>query len=86
MNYDVVDVEVIGDFELRLTFADGLVGTVDLADDLWGAAFEPLKDPAYFRQVRVDTDSKTIVWPNGLDLAPEVLYEGALAAVRHSVD
>jgi Protein of unknown function (DUF2442) len=35
---------------------------------------EPLRDPAVFRQVRVDPDLRTIVWPNGFDLDPEVLY------------
>jgi hypothetical protein len=28
----------------------------------------------YFRQVRVDEESRTIVWPNGLDPAPELLH------------
>jgi hypothetical protein len=36
--------------------------------------FEPLSDPAYFSQVRVDEDAGTIVWPNGADLDPLVLH------------
>ena len=28
-----------------------------------GTLGEPLKDPEYFRQVRVDDDLRTIVWP-----------------------
>jgi len=42
----------------------------------WGV-FEPLRDPIYFAQVRVDPEAGTIVWPNGLDMAPEPLYEEA---------
>jgi Protein of unknown function (DUF2442) len=47
---------------------------VDLADALWGPMGEPLRDPAYFRQVRVDPELRTIVWPNGFDLDPDVLH------------
>lgn len=36
----------------------------------------PLDDPSYFAQVRVDDEAGTVVWPNGLDLAPEVLHGG----------
>jgi hypothetical protein len=32
---------------------------------------EPFKDPTFFAQVRVDPGAATIIWPNGLDMAPE---------------
>jgi len=35
---------------------------------------EPLRDLAVFRQVRVDPELRTIVWPNGFDLDPDVLH------------
>lgn len=41
--------------------------------------FIALRDPAYFAQVRVDAEIGTITWPNGADLAPEVLYDRAAA-------
>jgi Protein of unknown function (DUF2442) len=47
---------------------------VDLSDDLWGPMAEPLQDPAYFRQVSVDPELGTVVWPNGYDLDPDVLH------------
>ncbi|MGA3216082.1 MAG: hypothetical protein ABSD97_10400 [Acidimicrobiales bacterium] len=34
----------------------------------------PLDDPDFFAAVRVDLEAGTVVWPNGLDLAPEVLH------------
>jgi hypothetical protein len=48
---------------------------VDLAPHLsFQGVFEPLRDPAYFAQVRVDADLGTVAWPNGADLDPDVLY------------
>jgi hypothetical protein len=37
--------------------------------------FEPLRqDQQLFRQVRVDPELGTIVWPNGADMDPDVLH------------
>jgi hypothetical protein len=74
---DVTGVEVVGDYDLRLTFADGTVGDVHFGDREWRGVFEPLRDPAFFAQVAVDSESGTIAWPNGADMAPEPLYEAA---------
>jgi len=71
-NPRVTAVEVLPPHGLRLTFDDGLTRDVDLADELWGPMFEPLKDPAFFAQVAVDHG--TVVWPNGVDLDPLVLH------------
>ena len=74
---DVTAVELIGDYRLRLTFADRTVGDVDFSRRAWKGVFEPLRDPAYFAQVRVDSQAGTISWPDGLDMAPEPLYAEA---------
>ena len=74
---DVEGVQVIGDHRLRLTFEDGTVGDVAFDEREWRGVFEPLADPAYFAQVRVDPESGTIAWPNGVDMAPEPLYAEA---------
>ena len=73
----VTGVEVIGDHKLRLTFGDGVVGDIDFRHEDWSGVFEPLADPACFAQVYVDPECRTLVWPNGLDMAPEPLYEQA---------
>jgi hypothetical protein len=73
----VVGVAVIGDYRLRLLFDDGTAGDVDFSSRDWKGVFEPLRDPTYFATVKVDTEAATLVWPNGADLAPEVLYEEA---------
>jgi hypothetical protein len=61
-------------FVLWIRFSDGSEGEVDLSEELDGPIFEPLRDPAYFRQFTVNSDLYTIVWPNGADLAPEFLH------------
>jgi Protein of unknown function (DUF2442) len=73
----VVSVAVVGDHVLRLLFSDGTVGDVDFSAERWAGVLEPLNDPAYFARVAVDAEAATIVWPDGLDLAPEPLYEQA---------
>lgn len=72
---DVVAVQVVGPHRLRLRFDDGIEGEIDVAREVsFDGVFEPLKDGAFFSQVRVDPDLGTIAWPNGADLDPLVLY------------
>jgi hypothetical protein len=80
--YEVRAVEHLGGYRLRLTFADGLTGDVDLASRFAGSlgpVFQPLRDVDYFAQVTVDEELGTIVWPNGADLAPEVLHDQVMS-------
>lgn len=71
----VTEVEPLDDHRLRVAFNDGVVREVDCSFLLRGTLGEPLRDPAYFRQVRVDDEARTVVWPNGLDPAPELLHD-----------
>ncbi len=81
---DITGVEVIDEYRLRLTFADGTVGEVDFAGRTWSGVFEPLRDPEYFARVVVDPEAGTIAWPDGLDMAPEPLYAEARANLTHA--
>jgi len=72
---EVVGVAVIRPHVMRLLFSDGMVRDVQyVPGKARGSLMEPIGDPSYFAQVRVDVDAGTVVWPNGLDLAPEVLH------------
>ncbi|HEY2535418.1 MAG TPA: DUF2442 domain-containing protein [Solirubrobacteraceae bacterium] len=75
----ITSVEPLEGYNLRLTFNDGLVRDVDISSLLHGPLGEPLRDLDYFRRVRVDDAARTIVWPNGLDPAPELLHDGPIA-------
>jgi hypothetical protein len=70
----ITQAEICGPHRLRVSFNDGTVKVVDVRPLLKGRVFEPLRDPQYFAQVRVDPLPGTVVWPNGADLAPEALH------------
>jgi hypothetical protein len=73
----VQSVEALEPFLVRLQFTDGTTREIDLAIYLRGPVFEPIRsDRAVFRSVRVDPELGTIVWPNGADIDPDVLYRG----------
>jgi len=80
----VVEANYEADYVIRLKFNDGAEGFVDLADELYGEVFEPLKDVEKFRAFRLDPELNTIVWANGADLAPEFLYERLLVPAGQS--
>ena len=42
---------------------------------LEGELFGPLRDPALFKQVRLDTEVHTLVWPTGADFDPATLHD-----------
>lgn len=72
---EVAGVAVVRPHVMRLLFRDGVVRDVQyVPGKASGSLLEPLADPSYFAQVRVDSEAGTVVWPNGLDLAPEVLH------------
>ena len=73
--FDIVEARYVTGHTVWLRFEDGTQGEIDLAAELWGPVFEPLRDPDYFKQVRLNPDIGTIVWPNGADFSPEFLYE-----------
>ena len=69
----VTHIKVLDGYRLEISFDDGVRGVVSLSDRLFGPVFEPLKDPSFFAQARVD-EFGAVTWPNGADLAPDALY------------
>lgn len=67
------------DFLLEIRFTDGLVATLDFRQRIAGrhGVFEALQDVDFFSRVEVDQEAKTLVWPNGVDFCPDVLYSEA---------
>jgi hypothetical protein len=61
---------------LELSFTDGTAKELDLRQRIVGrgGVFRDLEDVEFFKLVRVDPEAGTIVWPNGVDFCPDVLY------------
>src|SRR5688500_2505684 len=72
---DITDVRAVYHGVLRLTFADGLSGEVDVLDRMRGPVFERARTPEGFVEAALDPESRTVTWPGGADLAPDTLYE-----------
>ena len=76
----LVSAEYLEDYRIRVEFEDGKKGVINLENELWGEVFEPLKDLSQFKKFEFNPELRTIVWPStGADLAPEFLYEKAVA-------
>ena len=84
MNYliKIKSARYLSGYKIYCLFNNGEEKIVDLKDELYGEMFEPLKDKNIFVQFRVDEILKTIVWPNGADIAPYSLYEIGKPAAR----
>lgn len=77
MSPDIVSALPLRPHVVRVVFADGQVRDADIAPLLDGPVFQPLRDPTAFEQVFVDEETRTVAWPNGADLDPDVLYEAS---------
>ena len=75
----IAEVRHIRAYRLELTFTNGERAELDLADRIVGrgGVFAPLEDIDFFNKVKVDPEIGTLVWPNEVDLCPDVLYSEA---------
>jgi hypothetical protein len=72
---DVIQVTCRGECRLAILFDDGVEGEVDIAAMVpFEGDFSPLKDPKFFRQVRLNDELGVIRWPNGAKLDSDLLY------------
>ena len=70
----VISAEYVGDYKIKVTFDDSTSGIADFKETIFTDHLDlirELKDLKKFRDFKVDAD--TIVWSNGLDLAPEFI-------------
>ncbi len=70
----VTGFEITGPYTLRIAFDDGVVREINFEPVLEGPMYGMLRDEELFKQVRIDAEVHTLVWPNGADFDPETLY------------
>ncbi len=71
----VQSVKPLEGFRLEVRFTDGTERVIDVERYLRGPVFEPIRSSrALFEAVFVDSDLGVVVWPNGADIDPDVLY------------
>lgn len=76
MGKEAVVVKCLDGLRLLLTFEGNERRELDMAEfQPFDGVFEPLNHSEFFRKVRVEPEFGTVVWPNGADLCPDVLYE-----------
>ena len=73
--HNVLGFEFTGPYSLRVWFEDGSEQRIDFTPVLGGELLGPLRDPTLFRQVRIDPEAHTLVWPNGADFDPATLHD-----------
>ena len=72
----VIRAELRDDYKIFVEFNDGLTGIIDFKEKLDNDHRQIVKDLLdldIFKTVKVDMD--TLCWDNGVDFAPEYLYE-----------
>lgn len=77
MRYSVSKERAVDDTTLYLEFNDGRRGTCDMSKIIGDGVIKRLSNPDEFRAAR--SDGFTVVWPCGLDIAPEEPYENRMA-------
>ena len=70
----VTHFDSVGPFTLRVRFEDGTSQVIDFRPVLHGELYGPLQDQALFDRVQIDPEVHTLVWPNGADFDPAILY------------
>ena len=73
--HDIIKLEVLPDYRLHLSFADGQQGILEVKKHIdFTGLTEPFNDPDYFARVKINAETKTLYWPNGYDLCPDCVY------------
>ena len=70
----VISAKYVGNYKIKVIFDDSTSGIADFKETIFTDHLDlirELKDLEKFRDFKIDAD--TIVWGNGLDLAPEFI-------------
>jgi DNA-binding transcriptional regulator GbsR (MarR family) len=83
----IIEADYLDHYRIELSFNDGIRTVVDLKSKVFNdrrKVFKALKDVSYFKNFT--KNRWTIEWDNGVDLAPEFLYNLAMEQNQKTVE
>jgi Protein of unknown function (DUF2442) len=70
-------IKPLHDFLVKVIFSNGETREIDLEPYLRGKIFEEIRlDHKLFQSMKIDSRMGAIVWENGADIDPDVIYHG----------
>ena len=76
-----IKIEPLSDYRLRVRYADGVEGIIDLSDQVGRGVFAPLRDEGFFRKVQIG-DRGQIAWSGDLEICPDSVYLEITGKIR----
>ena len=69
-----VKIAALPGYKIRVDYANGVTGVVDLSDSVVRGVFAPLKDEAFFQKVHLG-DHGQIAWTDEIEICPDATYQ-----------
>ncbi len=66
--------EAVEGLKVKLTFENGVVGTVDFSELATSALFSPLKNDEFFESVSIVRDGRALAWGEELEICADSLF------------
>ena len=68
-----LNITALTGYKIRVDYADGVSGIVDLSDSVGRGVFAPLRDEAFFQKVHVGEFGQ-IAWTDEIEICPDAAY------------
>lgn len=68
-----VKVTALPNHKIRVNYADGVSGIIDLSDSVGRGIFAPLTNESFFKKVHVG-DHGQIAWSDEIEICPDAAY------------
>jgi len=76
----IISAEPLPDYQLKVTFNDGVSGIFPVEPERRGGVFLKLLDAQVFDAVTINPDFGCVEWPGGIDLAPDAMHQALVGS------
>jgi len=73
--HSIKSFHIVAPYTLEIIFEDNKSKTINFLPVLKGEIYGQLQNADFFNKVMIDDEVKTIIWPNGADFDPALLYD-----------